>query len=267
MVFYKSDLGVMYISNPLIHHVNPSLRGQLLKLKIHLANIFLSSAFKHLSDETLENHFSVITARMMFKLIFFAVLNFILNSTVLGVYINIDANEEQCFLERATAGTKMNLMFEVVEGGFLDIDVKIVGPDNKEVYRGERESSGKFAFSAHIDGVYTYCFSNRMSTLTPKVVLFTMHLIEAYKTTGTPETENANSPKLDDMVNELRSALLSVKQEQEYMQVRQKIHRAINESTNSRVVMWAVFEAFVLVAMTAGQIFYLKRFFEIRRVV
>ncbi|KAL1241515.1 Suppressor/enhancer of lin-12 protein [Trichinella spiralis] len=143
----------------------------------------------------------------------------------------------------------MNLMFEVVEGGFLDIDVKIVGPDNKEVYRGERESSG----------------NNRMSTLTPKVVLFTMHLIEAYKTTGTPETENANSPKLDDMVNELRSALLSVKQEQEYMQVRQKIHRAINESTNSRVVMWAVFEAFVLVAMTAGQIFYLKRFFEIRR--
>ncbi|XP_003370516.1 suppressor/enhancer of lin-12 protein 9 [Trichinella spiralis] len=62
---------------------------------------------------------------MMFKLIFFAVLNFILNSTVLGVYINIDANEEQCFLERATAGTKMNLMFEVVEGGFLDIDVKV----------------------------------------------------------------------------------------------------------------------------------------------
>ncbi|KRZ73123.1 Suppressor/enhancer of lin-12 protein 9 [Trichinella papuae] len=202
---------------------------------------------------------------MMFKLIFFAVLNFILSSAVLGVYINIDANEEQCFLERATTGTKMNLMFEVVEGGFLDIDVKIVGPDNKEVYRGERESSGKFTFSAHIDGVYTYCFSNRMSTLTPKVVMFSMNLIEAYKTSGTPETENADRYKLEDMVNELKSALLSVKQEQEYMQVRQKIHRAINESTNSRVVMWAVFEAFVLVAMTAGQIFYLKRFFEIRR--
>lgn len=31
--------------------------------------------------------------------------------------------------------------------------------------------------------------------------------------------------------------------------------------------MWAVFEAMVLVAMTLGQIYYLKRFFEVRRVV
>ena len=42
---------------------------------------------------------------------------------------------------------------------------------------------------------------------------------------------------------------------------------AVNENTNDRVVMWAVFEALVLVAMTMGQIYYLKRFFEVRRVV
>ncbi|KHJ84663.1 hypothetical protein OESDEN_15621 [Oesophagostomum dentatum] len=39
-------------------------------------------------------------------------------------YINIDANEEQCFFDRVISGTKMGLMFEVAEGGFLDIDVK-----------------------------------------------------------------------------------------------------------------------------------------------
>uniref|UniRef100_A0A915N480 GOLD domain-containing protein n=1 Tax=Meloidogyne javanica TaxID=6303 RepID=A0A915N480_MELJA len=129
------------------------------------------------------------------------------------------------------------LMFEVAEGGFLDIDVKIVGPDNSEIYKGERESSGKYTFAAHMDGPHTYCFSNKMSTMTPKVVI------------------------------ELSAMLTAVKHEQEYMQVRDRVHRSINENTNSRVVIWAIFEAILLVSMTIGQIYYLKRFFEVRRVV
>jgi len=190
-------------------------------------------------------------------------------------FISIDANEEQCFFDRVVAGQTMGLMFEVAEGGFLDIDVKIVGPDNKEIYRGERESSGKYTFAAHMDGLYTYCFSNKMSTMTPKVVLFTMDVAKIPLPPGHPhlpagaggDNSDAEHQKLDEMVRELSAALTSVKHEQEYMTVRERVHRSINESTNQRVVMWAVFEALILVAMTMGQVYYLKRFFEVRRVV
>ena len=46
-----------------------------------------------------------------------------------------------------------------------------------------------------------------------------------------------------------------------------KFFLLVNDSTNSRVVWWAFFECLILVAMTLGQVYYLKRFFEVKRVV
>lgn len=40
-------------------------------------------------------------------------------------FINIDAHGEECFHDRVSPGTKMALTFEVADGGFLDIDVKV----------------------------------------------------------------------------------------------------------------------------------------------
>lgn len=43
--------------------------------------------------------------------------------------------------------------------------------------------------------------------------------------------------------------------------------KTVNESTNARVLWWSIFEALVLVAMSAWQVYYLRRFFEVKRVV
>jgi len=188
--------------------------------------------------------------------------------------ITIDAHGKECFFEKVEFGAKLGLTFEIADGGFRDIDVKITGPDGKLMYGGERESSGKYTFAITTPGVYTYCFSNERSTMTPKVIMFNTEVSEARKPSeekGAGEGEDPSDPtnhgKLDDMIKELSTSLWSVKNEQEYMQVRDRNHRAINENTNSRVVMWSFFEAAVLVCMTVGQVFYLKRFFEVRRVV
>ena len=44
---------------------------------------------------------------------------------VRGYFTNVDAHAEECFFDRVSSGMKMSLTFEVVEGGFLDIDVKV----------------------------------------------------------------------------------------------------------------------------------------------
>ncbi|XP_045584137.1 transmembrane emp24 domain-containing protein 2 isoform X2 [Procambarus clarkii] len=221
-------------------------------------------------------------------------------ATAHGYFVTIDAHAEECFFEKVTAGTKLGLAFEVAEGGFLDIDIKISGPDGKIIHEGERESNGRYTFPASMDGVYTYCFSNKMSTMTPKIVMFSLDVGEESKASpdaanteegwyaqNLPQPEwdmrnfshsewprqfstytgDAGSSKMEDMIRELSAALSGVKHEQDYMEVRERIHRSINDNTNSRVVLWSVFEALVLVAMTVGQVYYLKQFFEVRRVV
>ena len=51
------------------------------------------------------------------------------------LWFQVDAHAEECFFDKVKTGTKMGLMFEVAEGGFLDIDVRIEGPDGKIVHQ------------------------------------------------------------------------------------------------------------------------------------
>lgn len=185
-------------------------------------------------------------------------------SAVSSYFTTVEPKKEICFYDRAQSGTKLSLTFEVAEGGFLDIDVRILGPEGKLVYKGDRESSGKYAFSAYVDGDYQYCFSNTMSKMTKKVVMFNMDVGDPPKAESDIDKDH---DKLAEQLQQLSSTLVSMKHDQEYMEVRDRTHGMINDSTNQRVVWWAFFEALVLLAMSLGQVYYLKRFFEVRRVV
>ena len=59
-------------------------------------------------------------------------------------------------------------------------------------------------------------------------------------------------------IRQLASGLQSVKDEQEYIVVRERAHRNTAESTNSRVKWWSVLQAVVLFSVVAWQVYYLK---------
>lgn len=170
--------------------------------------------------------------------------------------------------------TQVMLQFQVASGGFLDVDVTIYGPSNNVIHQVERESEGKFTFTAEKKGFYKFCFSNMMSTLTPKTVSFNINV---------GDLMDPNLAKLEHLdpiersIMRLSEGLAQIQTEQKHLRMRERSHRdcmiffysnfIVVELTNSRVVWWSMFEVFVLVGMSVWQVFYLRRFFETKRSV
>lgn len=162
--------------------------------------------------------------------------------------------------EEILSGTKVSGSFQVSTGGFLDIDVKVRGPDERMIYSVSKETEGRFTFIAHESGVYRTCFGNFMSTVTPKTVSFVLVVGDGSAASQVAKQEHI-SP-LERSVMELSEGLQQIQAEQEYMRMRERAHRNTSESTNSRVLWWSIAEAVCLVLMSVSQIFYLRRFFE-----
>uniref|UniRef100_A0A6G1SG60 Transmembrane emp24 domain-containing protein n=1 Tax=Aceria tosichella TaxID=561515 RepID=A0A6G1SG60_9ACAR len=176
----------------------------------------------------------------------------------------LDAHSEDCFYEKALASTKLGFTFEVIEGGFLDIDVTIFDSDGALIHKEPKASSGKYTIEASKEGHYKYCFSNKMSTVTPKVVMFNIETARQvqHKLSGAQDHD-----RLAEMVKSVTDATTAVKHELEYLSVRDRIHRRINDLTNSRVVTWTWIELLILLGVSFGQVMYIKRFFEVRRAI
>lgn len=59
-------------------------------------------------------------------------------------------------------------------------------------------------------------------------------------------------------IRDLAIGLQSVKDEQEYIVVREKVHRNTAESTNDRVKWWSIVQGIVLFLVCGWQIYYLR---------
>lgn len=49
-------------------------------------------------------------------------------------------------------------------------DLQLKDPQSKVLYSQHRSPTGTYSFTAKIDGRYNYCFSNEMSTVSPKTL-------------------------------------------------------------------------------------------------
>ncbi|BGP44407.1 p24 complex component [Rhodotorula kratochvilovae] len=182
--------------------------------------------------------------------------------------IDLDAGARECFFEdlhtedkaRPPLHAGMTVTYQVAGGGHLDVDFSLTGPGGRLLNEQRKKDTGTHSFTAETDGRYTYCFSNEMSTVSGKTVSFNVHGIMYVEDDG-------HTAPIEREIRQLAEALEAVKDEQEYIVVRERLHRDTAESTNDRVKYWSIVQTVMLFAVCGWQVFYLKRFFEVKRVV
>ncbi|KAF9452200.1 supernatant protein factor, C-terminal domain-containing protein [Macrolepiota fuliginosa MF-IS2] len=177
-----------------------------------------------------------------------------------GHAIEVAAGKKDCFFEDLHVHDKMTVSYQVGGGGHLDIDFWLSDPNGKILGKHIRQDTGSVSITAAVDGRHEYCFSNQMSAIADKIVSFNVHGVIYI------DEDEAVAP-IEREIRNLAIGLTSVKDEQEYIVVRERTHRNTAESTNARVKWWSVLQAIVIFVVVAWQIYYLKSFFEVKRII
>ncbi|KAJ3432453.1 transmembrane emp24 domain-containing protein [Anaeramoeba flamelloides] len=189
----------------------------------------------------------------------------LLLKTVFGITFTVEPNKKECLFEEIKKQTPVTILYQVVSGGGMDINLNIISPTGKPLYTGEKENEGKFTFVSEDEGEYQFCFGNEMSTLTSKEVNLNIRL--GTRSQKSDIAKKRHLTQLETGVIELQEGLQKILSEQHYLMIRERRHRNTTESTNARVLWWSFLEAFLLMAMAIAQIYYLKRMFKVQRAI
>ncbi|KIY45887.1 supernatant protein factor, C-terminal domain-containing protein [Fistulina hepatica ATCC 64428] len=175
--------------------------------------------------------------------------------------MGVAAGRKECFFEDLHVHDKMTVTYQVGGGGNLDIDFWLADPDNIVLGKQLKETTGTISVTAEKDGRHEYCFSNQMSAVADKTISFNVHGVIYID-----EDSDIVAP-IEREIRALSNGLTAVKDEQEYIAVRERTHRNTAESTNSRVKWWSILQAIVLFAVVGWQVYYLQSFFEVKRTI
>ena len=191
----------------------------------------------------------------------------------------------ECFYEELGETGTIDLKFEVIRGGLLDIRLTVKAPNGNNLYENihffnhdnddENEKEGLFLIHSVGSGLYTICFDNTMSRWTPKIVtvkltddfddLFSEDIEKLEKEIEENEAKVATIEKLGPVVEaviKISEKMDKMKKLQHNLRVKEQYHRDLQEASNSRVQWLAIVEAFVLIVLTIFRTRFVRNWFE-----
>ncbi len=190
---------------------------------------------------------------------------------VARTFVEVRADDEVCFVETLRAGERLRGSFQVVEGGYLDVDLTVMHVQSRKVLSELlRKEEGRFDVVAEADGDHRVCFGNKLATNARKKVQFGLHAGSVDEMVQHEEAELPDKGQVDrlhQMVLRLAQRVTDLKEQEEYLRRRSERHHRTAESNNQRVLLSSVAETLVLLGVNGAMVYYLRQFFEVKRVI
>ncbi|PVU88168.1 hypothetical protein BB561_005988 [Smittium simulii] len=176
----------------------------------------------------------------------------------------IHASDTKCFYaHNDQPGQKMSFYFSVQEGGNFDIDFAIYNPKNEPVVKQEAERHGDLVFTANEIGDYSFCFSNKMSTLVDKLVEFQINVEDEARD---PDIASRDSAKnLDFGASRIFGDLYNIERLMLYFRSRENRNFATVQSTETRILWFAVLESACVIFVAILQVYSIQSLFTAKK--
>jgi p24 family protein beta-1 len=181
--------------------------------------------------------------------------------------LELKPNEKFCLFEQIKRGETFLVGYQVQDGPDFVVDFWLTDPRQQMVKHVEKQAGHEISLEkpAPEDGRYSYCFWNKATEEPSKLISFYTWKDEPGKN-GQAADDDKTSP-LNKELQSFKDGVRAMKADQEYIVIRERVHRDTAESTNTRVLMWSLVQIGMVLGVCSFQIWYLTQFFEVKRVV
>eukprot|EP00029_Vermamoeba_vermiformis_P003162 TRINITY_DN13538_c0_g1_i1.p1 TRINITY_DN13538_c0_g1~~TRINITY_DN13538_c0_g1_i1.p1 ORF type:complete len:204 (-),score=60.05 TRINITY_DN13538_c0_g1_i1:101-712(-) len=187
-----------------------------------------------------------------------------------AVQFDIAPGGIRCFTDQFDKGEIISGNVNVQGLTQMQLQFWVDNPMKTRLHNTDDVSEGTFAFAADIEGQYDFCFIDSPrpgfplnSNLQRRVSLSYTVQRDNKKNEGTKETLKPLEQKLkkiEDMTNDIREEL-------RHHREREAEHRNSSETQNARVAYLTVFTVISLGVLSVAQIYYLRRFFQRKKLL
>ena len=180
-----------------------------------------------------------------------------------GFTFMLGARQRECFYEHLKVNMSLELEYQVIEGGDLDINFEVFDPNNERIIHAEKSSDESHELEVKTPGVHSFCIDNSFSSLTSKMVYLDLGLMKEGEDFGKDGPEETVF-KVYENIEGIRAKLDKASSYQGALRAKEAKQRYYVESNHSRVMWISCTASIIMISVGLVQVYFVRHLFDQR---